>query len=281
MSFPQTRLTLIQRLASGGTDEDWRRFLEDYWGPVCRFAIRWGARNLDDAEDVASHTFAVIWENQLLDRWVSNRSAKLRSLLCAVVRNVLSNWNRTRATRQRLAPELVRKVEEASRARDEQSDAFYAAWVEDLLQHAVESLAAEYYAKNKGDYIRVLYGRLCQRLTIAEVAEALDITPSTVDRHFRHARSRLSEKLEECVRRHVRHYCPAAEAESELALEWQQLGQYLADHGGLDEAVRRAYDLLDPVRAAKRRGDGLTRAMTQLTSLMRAPTDATSAKKAT
>jgi len=281
MSFPQTRLTLIQRLASGGNDEDWRRFLEDYWGPVCRFALRWGARNLDDAEDVASHTFAVIWENQLLNRWVSNRSAKLRSLLCAVVRNVLSNWNRVRANRQRLAPELVRKVEQSSRERDEQSDAFYTAWVEDLLQQAVESLAAEYYAKGKGDYVRVLYGRLCQRLTIAKVAEALEITPASVDHYFRNARTRLSEKLEECVRRHVRHYCPEEEAEGEFALEWQQLGQYLGDHGGLDEAVQRAYDLLDPVQAAKHRGAGLTKAISLLTSLMRAPTDATSPRETT
>ena len=89
MNFPQTRLTLIQRLASDGKDEDWQRFLADYWGPVCRFAMRWGARDLDDAEEVAGHTFAVIWENRLLDRWVSSRSAKLRSLLCAVVRNTL------------------------------------------------------------------------------------------------------------------------------------------------------------------------------------------------
>jgi len=108
MAFPQTRLTLIQRLASGGSDEDWHRFLRDYWGPICRFALRWGARNLDDAEEVASHTVAVIWENRLLGRWMSNRSAKLRSLLCAVVRNVLSNWNRMRAGRQRMSEELVR-----------------------------------------------------------------------------------------------------------------------------------------------------------------------------
>jgi predicted transcriptional regulator len=172
---------------------------------------------------------------------------------------------------------LVRQVEQSSRARDEQSDAFYAAWVEDLLQRAVEALAAEYYAQSKGDYIRVLYGRLCQRLTIAEVAEALDITPAAVDHYFRHARASLSDKLEEFVRRHVRHYCPAEEAESEFALEWQQLGQYLADHGGLDEAVRRAYDLLDPVQAERHRDSGLTKAMT----LIRASADVTSSKETT
>jgi hypothetical protein len=60
MSFPQTRLTLIQRRASDGAKEDWRGFLEDYWGPICRFALRYGARNLDDAEDMASERFEVL-----------------------------------------------------------------------------------------------------------------------------------------------------------------------------------------------------------------------------
>ena len=281
MTFPQTRLTLIQRLVSGGSDQDWRRFLADYWGPICRFALRWGARNLDDAEEVASHTFTVIWENRLLDRWVSNRSAKLRSLLCAVVRNTLSNWNRVRATRQRLSEELVRQVEQSSRSRDEQSDAFYAAWVEDLLQQAVETLAADYYAQSKGDYVRVLYGRLCQGLTIAEVAEALEITPAAVDHYFRHARDRLSKALKTLVRHHVERYCPPAEVGSEYALEWQQLGRHLADHGGLDEAVRRAYQLFDPVRLSGSKREGITKALTRLTSLTHGPPPATSSDKTT
>src|ERR1035437_11123351 len=88
MSFPQTHLTLVQRLASGSTEDDWQSFLKDYWGPICRFSMRWGARNLDDAEDVAAETFEVLWEQRLLVRWVSNRSAKLRTLLCTVVRNI-------------------------------------------------------------------------------------------------------------------------------------------------------------------------------------------------
>ena len=91
MSFPSTRLTLIHRLAEGGSEDDWARFLKDYWGPLCRFCLRHGARDLDEAEDVASQTFEVVWTNRLLDRWRSNRSAKLRALLCGVVRHLLAN----------------------------------------------------------------------------------------------------------------------------------------------------------------------------------------------
>jgi hypothetical protein len=94
MSFPQTRHTLIQRIADAGDGRDWGEFLADYWGPVCRFARRAGALTQDDAEDAAAQTFEVLVRNRLLAHWVLKRSAKLRTLLCAVVRNVLSNRGR-------------------------------------------------------------------------------------------------------------------------------------------------------------------------------------------
>ena len=34
MSFPQTRLTFVQRLASGGSEEDWRSFMQVIGAPV-------------------------------------------------------------------------------------------------------------------------------------------------------------------------------------------------------------------------------------------------------
>ena len=275
MSFPQTRLTLIERLASGGSEEDWQTFLGDYWGPIRRFALRWGARNPDQAEEVAAETFEVLWENRLLVRWVSNRSAKLRCLLCSVVRNILSCWNRDQATRQRRLRDLAEQIDTSDRASNEQVDAFYAAWVEDVVQRAVESTAAEYCCKGQGDYVRVLYGRLCRGMTIAKTAEALEITPANVDHYLRHARGRLAEELEELIRRHVHRYCPPEEVDEEFAAEWQQLGLYLAEHGGLEEAVRRAYDLLDPVQGKKSKDSTLTKAVTRLTSIIQASSDAT------
>ena len=69
--------------------------------PVSR--CRSGAGQLSDAEDVASQTFEVLWESRLLVRWIANRSAKLRSLLCSVTRKTLANRKRVRAGRERLA----------------------------------------------------------------------------------------------------------------------------------------------------------------------------------
>src|SRR5260370_1349599 len=105
MVFPNTRLTLIQRLAGGGCDADWREFMNDYWGPVCRFAQGRGNLTHADAEDVAAEVFEAILKNRLLERWSKARSAKLRTLICCVVRRAMSNRFRVAAGRDRLLRE--------------------------------------------------------------------------------------------------------------------------------------------------------------------------------
>ncbi len=269
MSFPRTSVTLIQRLASGGTEEDWRVFFEDYWGAVCRFSLRWGARNLGDAEEVASQTFEALWENRLLVRWISNRSAKLRTLLCSVVRNILSQRNRVQSNRDRLFGEMLAGLDGEERDNDGHVDAFYSAWVEDVLQRTLESLAAEYYRSGKGNHIRVFYGRICRRITIAKMADTLRISNSAVDHYFRHVRDRLAEKLQELILTQVQRYVPAQEVDEEYAQEWTRFGEYLRQHGGLDEAIRRAYDLLDPIHAGPQEKSAFNRAMNRFTTIIR------------
>ncbi len=171
-----------------------------------------------------------------------------------------------------LAREMAQSIERSDHIEPEQDEAFYAAWVEDLVGRAVEALATEYYACGKGDYVRVLYGRLCRGLSMAEVAESLGIKPTDVDNFFRHAKKRLGEKFEESLRRHVTRYCPGEETDEEFAVEWSRLGQYLADHGGLEDAVRRTFDLLDPMVIEPDRRPALTRAITRVTSIV-APKD--------
>jgi RNA polymerase sigma factor (sigma-70 family) len=268
MSFPETRLTLIQRLAAGGTAEDWQDFLGDYWGPVCRFALRCGAGQLNDAEDVAVQTFEVLWKNRLLVRWIANRTARLRSLLCSVTRKTLANRHRVRAGRDRLSREAADYWTQPEATEDQQAEVFYAAWVEDLLRQAVEAIAAKYYREAKGDYVRVLYGRLCQRLSIAELAGALNIQPSTVDNYFRHARQQLAGALQAMLRQQIDCYTAPEESEQEFQAEWQQVGAYLIDHGGLEDVVRRTYELMDPVSTQRNQRAGLWAAAERITSLV-------------
>jgi DNA-directed RNA polymerase specialized sigma24 family protein len=254
MSFPQTRHTLIQRIASAGDDRDWGEFLNDYWGPICRFARRSGILTFDDAEDVAAQTFEVLVRNRLLSEWVVRRSAKLRTLLCTVVRNVLSNRARVQGGRARLLRDHGGRLDDRGAlplvtsldAPAEQVDAFHAAWVEELLQQAVAALLSHYHQEGKGDFFRVLYGRLCDAMTMAEIAQALALTTTQAENAFKHAKKCLARRLEDLVRDYVQRYGNPKDVEGEFAAEWGRLGEYLIKHGGLEEAVRRAYEGLPP-----------------------------------
>ncbi len=155
----------------------------------------------------------MLWESRLLVRWIANRNAKLRSLLCSVTRKTLANRQRVRAGRERLARDAADQWAQPEAVDDAQVQIFYAAWVEDLLSQTLESVADAYYREAKGDYVRVLYSRLCQRASIAVMAQELGTTPSSVNNYFRHARQRLAETLETLVRRQVERYsarkCPS------------------------------------------------------------------------
>ena len=259
MAFPQTRITLIQRLASEGNEDDWQVFFRDYWGPVFRFCLRRGAPNQDVAEEVTSDVFQILWEKRLLDRWSSNRSAKLRTLICSVTRKRLSEWFRARKT----APLPDAEIADNS----EDDDVFYAAWAEDVVQDCVQELASAYRREGKGDYLRVFYGRVCEGLTIRKVAESLGLENTKVDHHYRHVRDRLDTHLQEKVRQHVAQYCPAEEIAAEFAQEWQRLGEFLRGRGDVEKVVAAAYQNVDPHEFAQRRDRGVTKALTRVTAM--------------
>lgn len=250
MSFPDTRLTLIQRLASGASEDDWREFVRDYSGPIRRFALRRGARNLVEAEEVVTQTFETLWQAKLLVRWVANRTAKLRTLICAVAWRIVSGRLRDEAHSRRAIRRWAEQTDLANSLAPDQADLFYRAWVEDLLQRAVDLVARDYYRANQGDHVRVLYSRLCEGLSVAETADSLELTYSDVVSYYRQARQRLSERIRQVLRNHIARYCPEDEAQGEFEEEWQRLANYLERHGGLEEAVRTAYEVWNPVRSA-------------------------------
>jgi RNA polymerase sigma factor (sigma-70 family) len=243
MGFPDTRHTLIQRIVAASDETDWRQFLDDYWGPVCRFAARYGSLSADDAEDVASQTFEALLTNQLLSRWMVNRSAKLRTLLCTVSRNVMSNRARVEQGRARLIREHLEQGGELGgvEAPAEQVDLFYAAWVEDLLEQAVELLLGEYLQSGKNDYFRVLHGRICEELSMNEIAECLGLKVTTAENFYKSARKRLASIFEDLMREHVGRYAAEDSAGEEFTAEWARLGNHLQEHGGLEQTIRRAY----------------------------------------
>ncbi len=279
MSFPKTRHTLIQRIASAGEEDDWRQFMSDYWRPVCRFAVRWGNLSIDDAEDVASATFDAVMTNNLLRRWLSNQSAKLRTLLCSVVRHVLANRQRVEAGRARLLRENRDAFKELAsvqldahfKVELEPADAFYSAWAEELLQDAVESLLGEYLKAGKGDYFRVLYGRICEGITMPQIAASLGLKQGTAENFYKRARKRLGENLQQRLREHVRRYCPGDEADAEFRSEWDCLGNFLQGRGGIEKALRQSYESFDSTAVRQHEQSSMTTILTQAPKLASPP----------
>jgi DNA-directed RNA polymerase specialized sigma24 family protein len=231
MSFPQTRMTLIERLAAAPTDSDWKRFLDEYWPPVCRFAERLAPTS--DAEDVAAAVFETLVTGNLLGRWRSNRTAKLRTLLCAVAKNSARNLRRRRDG-QAVALDEIDWEPQAGAAED---DAFYTLWAENFVRDAAAEVFDEYHAAGKSDYVRTLFGRVVQKLSIKETADAIGAKPTDVENYFRHIRKALSARLLSRLREHVAVYCTADELETESADEWRRLAEFFARRGGLDDAI--------------------------------------------
>lgn len=253
MSFPDTRHTLIRRIATDGDEASWREFLADYWEPICRFIARRGNLKPHDAEDVAAQVFETFLRNRLLQRWSDAPVAKLRTLICTVVRNALSNQARVLTSRAKLLaerppdlPEVLGGDLESTADAASQADVFYADWVDELLRTTANELMLTYNQEGRGDYFRVLYSRLCEELSMTEISELLDIKPATADNYFRHARQRLMERLQQTVREHVLRYSTSQSEEADFKSEWSELGSYLQNHGGLEESVRRAYQEFDP-----------------------------------
>lgn len=150
MSFPDTRVSLIGRLTGAATEADWGQFLSDYWGPVCKFAGRWGGLSLEDAEDTASSVFLVLWESDLLSRWKSDPRARLRTLLCSIARRLMSNRARIAECRKRILAELASLPSGQAPSwiiderRPDETDAFQKEWVEELLHNALDTLLLQY-----------------------------------------------------------------------------------------------------------------------------------------
>ncbi|MCH7988471.1 MAG: sigma-70 family RNA polymerase sigma factor [Planctomycetes bacterium] len=272
MSFPETRHSLIQRIVTDSAEEDWRQLLEDYWRPVCLFAIRWGKLNVDDAEDVASITFEAILRNRLLSRWIDNRQSKLRTLLCSVTRNVLSNIARVREARKRRVRDhggaldhvVAASLNDLANPTDDQADPFLVAWAEDMLQRCVESLLHDYHSEGRGDYFRVLYGKICEQMSNSEIAQNLGCKITDVENYYKHAKKRLETTLKNLVRQHTLRYCSPEEANAEFELEWQRFGECLKANGGLEKLLNASYESFHSEEIKRRESQSMTLILNQV-----------------
>lgn len=243
MTFPDTRLSLIRRVVATGDQISWDQFVATYWRAVCRFAMQIGNLQWTDAEDVSSQVFEILYRKSLLESWLSRPEARFKTLLCTVVRHVVRNQVRANRTAERHAFQQIQEARQLGAAATHQDlDLFYAIWAEELLRSAVQSLMGEYHREGRGDYFRVLHGRICEELTVKEVAEQLELKVTDVENYYRHARKRLADRLEQLLRKDVAYYTDLAAVDDEFQLEWQKLADRLQEQGGLEAAMRNAIE---------------------------------------
>ena len=202
MAFPETRLTLIHRLVAGDSETAWQQFLADYWRPICLFAMRIGNLCWEDAEDVASQTVEVISRKDLLKRWLAKPRSQFKTLICGVVRNLVSNRVRSERAHQQMLKQFVAESDETlgQTASPEDLSAFYGIWAEELLRNAVQTVMWNYHRTGRGDYFRVLHGRICDGLTNREIASLLGIKVTDVENYYRNVREKLTEEMESGIR---------------------------------------------------------------------------------
>ena len=125
-------------------------------------------------------------------------------------------------------------------------DVFYSAWVASLLRQAFDRLLLQCHREGKGDYFRVLYGRLCEGLTMREIADSLSIQTTTAENYLKTCKSRLTKELERAIREHVERYSDNQDHDNhdDFEQEWNDLLNHLQTYGGIENAVRATCEQL-------------------------------------
>ncbi|WP_417385746.1 RNA polymerase sigma factor [Gimesia sp.] len=270
--FPQTRQTLIQQIVASRDAPEWKTFLDDYWGPVIRFAVRIGNLKIQDAEDVTAETFKTLLSSDLLSRWLEDRRSRLSTLLCTVVRNIISNRARVQSGREKIMDEITPALaaEMTSRQSDSVEDHFYEAWAEELLHITLQQLQQDCFSQGRVDAFRVFYGKSLEGLSNVEIARYLDLKVTDVENYYKRTRGQLVDRLRFAIEEHVRRYGYRDNFSEEVELEWQTLGEFLKSHGDLESIFRQLSEESDELRLRKRHSKADL--LQQLTSVVKRKT---------
>ncbi|MFH1303314.1 MAG: hypothetical protein ABIK07_19790 [Planctomycetota bacterium] len=252
--FPQTRQTLIQQIVASREAPEWKTFLDDYWGPVVRFAIRTGNLKTQDAEDITAEAFKTLLSADLLSRWLKDRRSRLSTLLCTVVRNLISNRARVQSGREKIMNEItpVLAAEIVGRQSDPAEDRFYESWVEELLQTTLQQLQQDCLRKGRVDAFRVFYGKSLEGLSNPEMAQYLNLKVTDVENYYKRTRGQFTDRLRAAIEEHVRRYGYRDNFTEEVEMEWQTLGEYLKSHGDMESVFRQLSAETDEFRFRER-----------------------------
>ena len=218
MSFPATRLSVVQRTRSG--DEETRRvalaaIIEAYWKPVYKYLrVKWSLTP-EEASDLTQEFFTTALEKDVVEKY-DPAKARFRTYLRMCVDGLASNVRKAERRLKRgggvtLVP-LDFETAEGEMATHEPAVAadvdelFYREWVRALLERSVADLkrAANDAGRPVMFEVFARYDLLDDRdarPTYAEIARDLGLTAATVTNHLaamrRQFRAIVLERLRE------------------------------------------------------------------------------------
>ena len=218
MSFPATRLSVVERTRSG--DEETRRvalaaIIEAYWKPVYKYLrVKWSL-DAEAAADLTQEFFAATLEKDVVARFDPSK-ARFRTYLRMCVDGLASNARKAERRLKRgggvtLVPLDFETAEGEMATHEPAVDAdvdelFYREWVRALLERSVAELQRSADESGRQPMFEVFkrYDLLDEaetRPTYAEIARQLGLTPATVTNHLaamrRQFRAIVLERLRE------------------------------------------------------------------------------------
>ena len=163
--FPPTRLSVVERLASGDPAERqiaWDALVTAYWRPVYKYLrARWHLAP-EAAEDLTQDFFAHAFEKGFLESYDPAR-ARFRTWLRTCLDGVAGHAHEAAARLKRGGGVTTvpldfttaeGEVREIALAADVDLDAwFHHEFVRALFERAVEALGADYHARRRNEYL--------------------------------------------------------------------------------------------------------------------------------
>jgi DNA-directed RNA polymerase specialized sigma24 family protein len=201
MSFPGTRLSVVERTRSG--DAETRRIalaaiIDAYWKPAYKYLrVKWSL-DPDAAADLTQEFFTSTLEKAVIERYDPAR-ARFRTYLRLCLDGFAGNARKAENRLKRgggvtVVPLDFETAEGEMRAHEpaavaDVDELFYREWVRTLLEHSVADLKR--FADEAGRPIMfevfARYDLLDDsetRPTYMEIARALNLTPATVTNHL-------------------------------------------------------------------------------------------------
>ena len=201
MSFPATRLSVVERTRSG--DEETRRvalaaIIEAYWKPAYKYLrLKWSL-DADEAADLTQEFFASALEKEVVEKYDPAR-ARFRTYLRLCLDGFASNARKAERRLKRgggvtIVPLDFETAEGEMSTHEPAVDAdvdemFYREWVRALLERSVADLKAHAAELGRPEMFEV-FARYDladdgeARPTYTAIAGALNLTTATVTNHL-------------------------------------------------------------------------------------------------